>query len=91
MAEGLPRLIVHYPDGVLSEGVGWVSLGSKWGDRRTTDSYYQDQFDEQGFVPAEGAKILMRDGDGDMADEVGVLHWDDTAGWSLKVDPWTQS
>jgi hypothetical protein len=91
MAERLPRLIVHYPDGVLSDGVCWVSLGSRSGDRRTTDRYYQNQFDDQGFVPVEGANILMRDREGDLSDEVGVLHWNEGVGWSLKLDPWTQS
>jgi hypothetical protein len=86
--ERLPRLVIHYPDGHLSDGVGWVSLG-KWS--RTIDSYHQSQFDDQAFVPTEGAKVLMRDADGDLSDEVGVLHWDENTGWSLKVDPWIQS
>ena len=29
MAEPLPRLIIHYPDGVLADGVCWVSLRSR--------------------------------------------------------------
>jgi len=89
MAEPLPRLIIHYPDGVLSDGVCWVSLGSKEGSR--TDSFYQDQFDSQGFVPTQGAKVLMRDADGDMSDEVGIMGWNESTGWSLVVDPLTQN
>lgn len=65
-----------------------MSLG-KW--THSIDSYYQGQFEHQGFVPTEGAKVLMREGDGDMSDEVGVLHWSEDKGWSLKVDPWVQS
>ena len=89
MAEPLPRLIIHYPDGVLADGVCWVSLGSRNSSR--TDAFYQEQFDGQGFVPTEGAKVLMRDADGDMSDEVGIMHWSESTGWSLVVDPWTQN
>jgi hypothetical protein len=33
----------------------------------------------------------MRDADGDLSDEVGILHWSENTGWSLKLDPWGQS
>jgi len=77
----LPRLIIHYPDGVLDpeNRVCWVNLGLKW-QRPVTDSYYQEQFVSQEYNPVEGDKIPMRDADGDLPDEVGVLLWDQSAG-----------
>ena len=33
----------------------------------------------------------MRDADGDMFDEVGIMRWSESTWWSLVVDPWTQN
>jgi hypothetical protein len=66
MTSRLPHLVVDYNDGVIGQGVGWLRLGAKVGDRRVTQAFYQEQLDDEGFELAEGLKILMRAIDGDM-------------------------
>jgi hypothetical protein len=87
MVQHLPHIVIDYNDGLLGDGVGWVWLGSKRGDRRVTQSFYQQQFDNQNFEPLEGSKVLMRDADGDLPDAVGVLHWSESRGWVIDYDP----
>jgi len=87
MSSRLPHLVVDYNDGLIGEGVGWLGLGAKVGDRRVTQSFYQEQLDDEGFELAEGLKILMRDIDGDMPDIVGTIHRTENGEWGVGFDP----
>src|SRR5271156_1890441 len=89
MTSRLPRLVVDYNEGVVGDGVGWLRLGAKLGDRRVTQVFYQEQLDDEDFELAEGLKILMRDIDGDIPDVVGTIHQTENGEWASASIPTT--